>query len=129
MRSPEAGNVHPGLSPCGSERRVGMDNPSDRWKRLIQNKMCRCVGGRTERAFDYVPFEVHYDNIFGAHLLVGDSARLYGDETFFPVDAGNIAPCIDDKAVFDKVKIGLKYFLFKLLDCHFFRFFISRFQR
>ena len=76
----------------------------------IEDEMSRCVARRIEVAFDdLASLEINDNHVFHFHDIVVNARWLDDDEAFFTIDAGYIAPGVDNETLADKFHVGFEY--------------------
>ena len=76
--------------------------------------MSRSVGGRSERALNDIPLQIHYHHVLWFHHVITYPAGLYDDEAGRPVDRRGVAPGEYHEAALHQVEVGLPDYLFQL---------------
>jgi hypothetical protein len=82
-------------------------------KRFIKDKVSRKVRRRPQVPLDDLAFEVHDDEIFRLHRLVGNATRLDDYEALVPGNAARVSEGVKHQPAADKFEIGVEYFLAK----------------
>lgn len=108
----DVGEVDAGLCPCGGVGGVGVDHAADFRECAVEREVGGGVGRGAEFAFNHVAVEVDDHHVLSLHVVIVDTAGFDDHEAGFGVYAGDVAPGVDDEAMFHKVYVGLEYFFF-----------------
>jgi hypothetical protein len=85
-------------------------------KRLVEVKVRVEVGGGAQLAPYDLSLEIRDHQIVGLHALIGNAARLDGDEVVLPADAADIAEGVKHQAAAHHFQIGFQNLLAQLLQ-------------
>ena len=118
MRGAQARQLPPRLAKHDRVDAVGVRNAANFGKFAVKDAMRRRIGGGVEFALHDVSLQIDDRQIFGAKLVVGDSARLDDEQPGIAVDAANVAPRQPDQSFGLEHEVGLQHFLAQILEHH-----------
>ena len=114
MCGADVGDVASGLCPSGCIGGVGVHDASDFGICSVEYQMGWGVGRRIQVAFHHLAcFKVDHDHVAGFHGVVVDTRWLDDHQSFFTVDARDVAPGKNNEIVLHQVEVCTEYFLFQ----------------
>ena len=114
-----AGELEPGLGPCGREGRMRVDDSADGFETAVEHEVGRCVGGGLEAAVDHLAArELDEDDRLGVELVVGHAARLDRHHPGVAIDLARVAEGERDEARLDDREVRVEDALAELDVVH-----------
>ncbi len=97
---------------------MGVGDPADIGERLVEFEMSGQIGRRPQVAVDHTSVEIGDDDRRRRQLLIGNAARLDGNQPLFARNATDIAECEFDHAFADQILVRLHHFFTQFRKQH-----------